>query len=261
LSRFARFNASPLQVGARYSISRSHVPGGSPQPYSRREQDLVFRCLKVIGGIYCRAFHDTRVLRPCEIPAKGPAILVCNHVSSFDPVVLQSYCPRLVRWLMAKEYYQFKSMRWFFDAMGVILVERSGHDLASARAAIRALAAGYVVGIFPEGKIETTRDLLPFQSGIGLLALRSRAPVYPVYLDGTQRGREMVEALVTRSKVCVSFGPRVKLEGLANTREGVHEATKRIEAAVVSLKDSKTPACAGRRFSSPAGPTAEGEAR
>jgi 1-acyl-sn-glycerol-3-phosphate acyltransferase len=237
------------------------VAGGSQQQYVRREDNLVFRSLKAIGGFYCRAFHHTRVLRTCEIPTTGPAILVCNHISSFDPVVLQCYCPRLVRWLMAKEYYQIKSMRWFFETMGVILVERSGHDLVSARAAMRALKAGYVIGVFPEGRIETTRDFLPFQSGIGLLALRSRAPVYPAYLDGTQRGREMVEAVLTASQVTVSFGPRVKLDDLANTREGVHEAMRRIEAAVGELRDLKTRACAGRKSSAPAGRRAAGGAR
>ncbi len=194
--------------------------------------------MRGVAGVYSRAFHQVRVASPCQVPPRGPAILICNHVSSIDPVILQSFCPRLIRWLMAKEYYQFKSMRWLFNTLGVILVERTGQDLVSARAAMRALAAGYVIGIFPEGKIETTRQLLPFQSGIGLLALRTRAPVYPVYLDGTQRGKEMVEAAITRNDITVSFGPRVGLENLSKSRDGIHEATRRIELAVRTLQDS-----------------------
>jgi 1-acyl-sn-glycerol-3-phosphate acyltransferase len=211
------------------------VPSGVQQ-YTRREHDPLIRAFKTIAEIYTRVFHQTRVLSPCQIPPEGPAILVCNHVSSIDPIVLQAYCPRLVRWMMAREYYQYKSMRWFFDAVGVILVERTRHDLVSTRAAMRALQAGYVIGVFPEGRIETTRDLLPFHSGIGLLALRTRAPVYPAWLDGSQRGREMVEATITSSNVTVSYGSRLEFADLENNREGVREATHRIQSAVLALR-------------------------
>ncbi len=48
-------------------------------------------------------------------------------------------------------------MRWVFDTVGVILVERGRRDMAATRAAMRVLAAGYVLGVFPEGRIETSR--------------------------------------------------------------------------------------------------------
>ncbi len=54
--------------------------------------------------------------------------------------------------MMAKEYFDFKPLRWLFDTVGVILVERSGRDMAATRAAMRALEQGYVLGVFPEGK-------------------------------------------------------------------------------------------------------------
>lgn len=212
------------------------MPSGV-QPFTRRENDAVFRSLKAVAGFYARAFHRTQVVRPCEIPATGPAILVSNHISSIDPVFLQAYCPRMVRWLMAKEYYQYKSMRWMFNALGVILVERGGQDLASTRAAMRALAAGYVIGVFPEGRIETSKKLLPFHSGIGLLALRTRAPVYPAYLDGTRRGREMVEAAITRSDAEVTYGAPIELTDLTNSRDGVRHATDRIQSAVLAMQN------------------------
>ncbi|MGD0390489.1 MAG: lysophospholipid acyltransferase family protein [Tepidisphaeraceae bacterium] len=205
--------------------------------YSRREADAVFRVLKGIAGIYSRAFHRTRLVRPCRLPTKGPAILVCNHVSSIDPILLQSFSPRLVRWMMAKEYFDYKSMRWLYQTMGVILVQRSGRDLAATRAAMRVLASGYVLGVFPEGRLETTRDLIPFQSGIGLLAVKTRAPVYPAFLDGTQRNREMVEAVLTPSVASIAFAPPVDFADLTDSKAGVLEATRRIQAAVEALRD------------------------
>ena len=131
-------------------------------------------------------------------------------------------------------------MRWVFERVGVILVDRGNRDMASIRAAMRVLAAGYVLGVFPEGRIETTDEIIPFQSGIGLLAMKTRAPVYPAYLDGSQRGLEMIEAFYRRSEISIAFGEAVDLGDLDDSKPAVLEATRRIQSAVKSLKcDSK----------------------
>jgi 1-acyl-sn-glycerol-3-phosphate acyltransferase len=206
--------------------------------YCRRESDRSFRFLKAAGGLYTRAYHQITLRKECDLPAGGPAILVCNHTSSIDPILLQSYSPRLIRWMMAKEYFEHQPMKWVFERVGVILVERSGRDMAATRAAMRVLSAGYVLGVFPEGRIETSRELIPFQSGIGLLAVKTGAPVYPAYLDGTQRGREMIEAFYHSSAISISFGKPVDLSDLADSKTAVLEATRRIQEAVESMKNA-----------------------
>jgi 1-acyl-sn-glycerol-3-phosphate acyltransferase len=140
--------------------------------------------------------------------------------------------------MMAKEYFDYRALRWIFSTVGVILVERTGKDLAATRSAMRALEAGYVLGVFPEGTIETTKELRPFQSGIGLLALKSGAPVYPAFLDGTQRMRGMVEAFIKPATISVSFGPAVDLAGLRDSKQNILEATRRIEEAVARLRSA-----------------------
>jgi 1-acyl-sn-glycerol-3-phosphate acyltransferase len=161
--------------------------------------------------------------------------------------------------MMAKEYFKYSAMRWMFDTVGVILVERSGRDMAATRAAIRALESGHILGVFPEGKIEPSRELLPFQSGIGLLALKTGAPVYPAYLDGAQRNRGMIEAVLRRGNASIAYGPQVDLRDA----DGVKEATARIQAAVENLRvtNSKTPSYADQKSSGPADQTAASAAR
>jgi 1-acyl-sn-glycerol-3-phosphate acyltransferase len=229
------WQCQPLQESAGLSISPA-VESGS-DAFSRRESDPLFRFLRAWAGGFARTWHQTSVLQPCRLPPRGPAILVCNHTSSPDPIVLQAFSPRLIRWMMAKEYFEYQPMRWVFSAMGVILVERSGHDMASIRQAMRILKAGYVLGVFPEGRIETSMDLIPFQSGIGLLALKTRAPIYPAYLDGTQRNREMLEAFLRPSAGFVAFGEPLDLADLPDTKQAAREATRRIQTAVDDLKD------------------------
>ena len=135
---------------------------------------------------------------------------------------------------MAREY-DIKQVRWFFDAVGIIPVERSGRDMAATRAALRTLKSGFILGVFPEGRIETSRQFLPFQSGIGLLALKSGAPVHPAYLDGTQRGSEMLQAFVKSNTCSLSFGPTIHFPPGGSPRHRIEAATQAIEQAIAAL--------------------------
>ena len=199
------------------------------------ERRLIVRGGHMAARNFSTMYHDLKVLTPNPIPARGGAILVCNHTSSLDPVLLQAAVPRVITWMMAKEYSKVFGVQWFLNAIEPILVERSGRDMAATRAALRALKDGKLLGLFPEGKIEKTHDLLEFQSGIALLALKSRAPVYPAYLDGSQRLKGMLEAFARPNHVTLAFGPPVKLDPDRDDREGLEDATARIRSAVEAL--------------------------
>lgn len=215
---------------------------GKPEP-SRREHAPArpqatgwrARALMAMGRVYVRGFHRLEVLSPCPLPKSGPAILVCNHVSGLDPVLIQSACPRLITWMMAREYYEIAAMRWGFETIGAIPVERSGRDLASTRAALRALKRGEVLGIFPEGRIETDSELLPFHPGAAMLAQHSGAPVYAAYIDGSQRGMDMLTSFVHAQAAKLTFGGRVSLVN-GSSELSLEAAMERIRDAVVNLR-------------------------
>jgi 1-acyl-sn-glycerol-3-phosphate acyltransferase len=207
----------------------------------RATVDQIERRLIVRGGkqtvhLLTSYFHDLRVLTPCPIPERGPGILVCNHTSSLDPVLLQAACPRVITWMMAREYAVF-GIRWFLNAIEPILVERSGRDMAATRSALRALKDGKILGIFPEGRIETSHELLEFQTGIALLAQKSGAPVYPAYIDGSLRNKGMLEALIVPQQARLTFGAPITLADDGEGREGLESATQRIRDAVASLAE------------------------
>jgi 1-acyl-sn-glycerol-3-phosphate acyltransferase len=177
------------------------------------------------------------VLSPQQLPRNGPAILVCNHISGLDPLLVQSICPRVIIWMIAREYYEVKGLNWVFKQVGLIPVERTGRDLASTRASLRALADGKVLGIFPEGRIEPDRQILPFQTGVALMAIKTQVPVFPVWLEGTCRGREITEAVLRPCEASVSFGPAVEFDRSGTDREILEAATQKIEKAVKDLRD------------------------
>jgi 1-acyl-sn-glycerol-3-phosphate acyltransferase len=192
--------------------------------------------LQAINRIFCRGYHSIDLLTPCTVPRRGAAILVCNHISGLDPLLVQSLVPRLVTFMMAREYYDQRLIRWVFEVVQAIPVDRSGRDFAATRSAMRALAGGRVVGIFPEGKIETERALLPFQTGVALMAIKTHAPVYPAYLEGSQRGMEMIPAIAIANRATMSFGPAVEFDRRSTGKPALESATDTISRAVASQR-------------------------
>jgi 1-acyl-sn-glycerol-3-phosphate acyltransferase len=200
------------------------------------EQRLAVRVAQAANRIFTRGYHQMEIFSPSRLPRKGPAILVCNHVSGLDPMLVQAGCGRMIVWMMAKEYYDLKSLKWFYEAIDAIPVARSGRDTAATRAALRALNNGRILGIFPEGRIETSLDLLPFQTGMAMMAIKTGVEVYPAYLDGTQRGKEMVPAIVSPNRVRLGFGPPLRFDGMRTSKPELEQATDRIKEAVLSLR-------------------------
>lgn len=221
----------------RRSEREGKANGDGPAFDSGRPEDrLTIRLLQAFDVCFARIYHRVNVLSPQRLPKQGPAILICNHVSGLDPMLIQSVCPRLIVWMMAREYYEIPVFRPVFRMVEAIPVDRGGRDLAATRAALRALEAGRILGVFPEGKIETSRQLLPFQTGVALMALKANVPVYPAYLDGTQRNKTMLQAFLYPNVATLAFGPVVQAEQGSTSKEVLQAVTDRYTEAVERLK-------------------------
>jgi 1-acyl-sn-glycerol-3-phosphate acyltransferase len=214
------------------NISAVEATNSKDLPEHRRAA----RALQAANRFFSRVYHRLEVLTPSRLPETGAAILICNHTSPLDPQLIQSVCPRLITWMMAAEYYDIWGIRQIFRTVGVIPVTRSGRDTSATRAAMRALHNGQILGVFPEGKIETTDELLPFQTGVAMMAMKTGVPVYPAYLDGTQRGMEMVPALLRRQESTIAFGPAIAFDRSQDGKEGLEQAIRAMTRAVEALR-------------------------
>jgi 1-acyl-sn-glycerol-3-phosphate acyltransferase len=205
--------------------------------FTKSERTISTQLLRGLNACFCRAYHRLQIVRPSQLPRQGPAILVCNHISALDPVMIQASSSRLIRWMMAREYYQQKSIKWLLDLVGTIPVDRSARDVGAMRTTIEALAAGYVIGIFPEGKISKDNQILPFQSGVVLLAAKSGAPVFPAYLDGTQRGQSMLRAYFKPNHSKVAYGVPIIFTREDASRANLDQSAERIRQSVENLRN------------------------
>ena len=126
-----------------------------------------------------------------EIPRQGPVILIANHASNADPVVIGGFLtPRLgrrIHWLGKKELFDWPVVGWAARNGGVHPVDRSTADLEAFRLARRILDEGHVLMVFPEGTRAPDGVLAQPKDGAAMLALRTGAPVVPIGVGDSDR--------------------------------------------------------------------------
>jgi 1-acyl-sn-glycerol-3-phosphate acyltransferase len=216
----------------------------------RGPEDTVFVAgLRAVCLLYARLVHRLRVTgqRPDPLPAAGPCLLVANHRSGVDPVILSITTRRRIRFLMAREYYETPILNWMCRALGCIPVRRDGSDLGATKAALKALREGAVIGIFPQGGIREAGADLEGKAGVALLALRTGAPVVPAYVQGSPNLDSVGRAIFTPSRTRVIFGAPLTFaapQSRKPSREELEEVTARILEAVASLAVEKAPQAA-----------------
>lgn len=123
-----------------------------------------------------------------NIPEEGAAVVVCNHVSFIDALVVMAACPRPIRFVMDHNIFKLPILNFVFHEGRAIPIAPVREDPAALEKAYdeiaRALEAGDLIGLFPEGRITDNGDLYPFKRGIARIIERSPVPVVPMALKG-----------------------------------------------------------------------------
>ena len=225
----------------------AHDPEGHVKPTGkRRGLPVSIAVLRCIASVYLFVFKRFRVLDASHIPDSGALILVANHTTAFDPVCLQVASKhRLIRFMQARELYNARPLHYLFKWLNVIPVNRTGHDTASIRAALRTLLDGGCLGIYPEGKISEDGNLHEGHKGVALLALLSNATVVPAYLHGARPFCGMIRNFLQFDRVTLYFGPPIRFDDLAGRhrdQEALDMALQRIMHAIQELHDRSAPA-------------------
>jgi len=130
--------------------------------------------------------YRIRIVGGENVPSKGPALLVSNHLSLADGFLVGASVPRLVNFLIWRPYYEKKPWHYLFRTMKAIPISDSDSGkeiLRSLMAARRALQEGRLVCLFAEGQISRTGNLLEFKRGFEVIVKDLDVPVIPVHLD------------------------------------------------------------------------------
>ena len=174
------------------------------------------------------------------IPLHGPALIVCDHTSLGDPLVLAATAGRPIRFLMAQEIYALPHIRWAFEAYGCIPVQRGKRDVKAIRTMLEELAASEVIGLFPEGGLDRHR-LDEGHPGIGYLAIKSGASVIPASIiwEGPHSVTSMVKTLVVPSQAKICYGKPLHFpQETKPSKESMQSCTKEIMKQINTLRKS-----------------------
>ena len=145
--------------------------------------------MRFLSWLMVRALYR---LRPqgieAHVPDEGPALLVCNHVSYMDALILSASIPRPVRFVMYYRIFNIPVMSWIFRTAKAIPIAGAKEDPALMQRAFdevdAALADGQLVCIFPEGALTRDGDMGTFKSGVEKILERRPVPVVPLALRG-----------------------------------------------------------------------------
>src|SRR5260221_2061792 len=150
-----------------------------PTPLGHSIRDKLFRA---VAGVIARVIYRIRRFGLENLP-EGGFLLLPNHMTYVDAVVLQLACPRPIRFVVHESIYQVKWLTPIFKLVRAIPI--SGiHAKDAIRAAANQIKAGEIVCIFPEGELSRTGVLIKLRKGFELVARLADAPVVPVWLDG-----------------------------------------------------------------------------
>jgi 1-acyl-sn-glycerol-3-phosphate acyltransferase len=144
--------------------------------------------MRFLAWLLIRTFYRVREAGLENIPAEGPCILVCNHVSYVDAVVIAASIRRPVRFVMDHRIFRLPILSFIFRTMRTIPIASAKEDAAmkdrAFAEAAKALEAGEIVGIFPEGRLTETGEMNPFRPGVQQMVATTPVPVVPMALRG-----------------------------------------------------------------------------
>ena len=197
-----------------------------------------YHLLDRLNRFACRVMYGVQQPVVPPLPVAGPVLLVSDHSSFNDPMVLAATAQRPLIFLTAREVYEAPYLKPLCQFLQYIPVSRGTQDIGAVRSMIRALKQGEVITIFPEGGIVKNREE-DGHSGIGYLALKTGAPVVPVSIAwDSVRPLSLGKSLLTRGRALVRYGSPIVMQSITQPdREEISIATTRIMQAIRELND------------------------
>lgn len=210
--------------------------------------------LSFINLLLARILWRATISGPLPVAEHEGAVIVCNHTSGVDPNIIQLCTDRVVHWMVAREYYEMPLLSRAFRAVDTIPVNRAGVDTAATKMAIRLAQQGGLVGLFPEGRVNTSEALLlPGRPGAALIALRARVRVIPCFVQGVPYNGTALGSVFMAGRANVTVGEPIDLSeyfGREGDKSVLQELTKRflVEIAKLAGVTDFQPQLAGRSW-------------
>lgn len=176
-------------------MTAEQQPAALPRP----ERTFWYTVARIVAGIFVHFLFPVRYHGRERFSLQAPYILMANHKSWMDPLIVAQPCKQYeIRFVGKKELNKKKWIAKLLEKLHMITVDRHHTDLAAMRQCTRALKEGRVLGIFPEGTRHLPELMSEVETGTAVLALRANVPLLPVYIAGKLRFLRRTDVYVGR---------------------------------------------------------------
>ena len=178
-----------------------------------------------------------------NIPKQGGVLLVSNHTSLLDPVIIGAAASRELHYLGEDTYFHIPCVGWLLTQLNGFPVRRGSPDRKALREALARLKAGKALLIFPEGTRSTTGTLGEIKKGASFIIHHANVPVIPILLKGSERFMPRGAKFIRPAKLSVTFGPPIDfttLEGINQKQELYQRMSDQIRRAILALAETSS---------------------
>lgn len=203
-----------------------------------------YRLARGLCKLIFSVLYRYRITGEENFPREGPMILLSNHQSHLDPLVIAAAAPRRLR-ALARESLFFWPLSWIIRYLGAIPVGSAGATRASLKATMGALEQGSAFLIFPEGTRTSDGEIAELQSGFTMLTRKKRPTVLPMALEGTYQAWPKSKKFPGLGRVAVAFGKPIPAEEYEawKAKEFEEIAAQRLEECLKEARELRDPAC------------------
>lgn len=177
---------------------------------------MLYTIFKVIFAFILKVFGRYQVFGRQNLPDSGPLIIVSNHISNWDPLMVGVAIPRRVSFIAKEELFGIPLVGSLLKAWGMVPIKRGRIDREALSKPLELLKDKKVIGIFIEGKrnLKNPDTMLKPQPGAAMLTLRSGAPIVPVAVINTNRILRSFKRVKVFIGKPILFASKTELEGL-----------------------------------------------
>jgi 1-acyl-sn-glycerol-3-phosphate acyltransferase len=191
----------------------------------------VWKFLQVIARVGTTLMFDLKVYGSHRVPKTGGVLLVSNHQSYLDPVLLGVRLPRTLSYMAKASLFKIAPFAWFIRSLGAFPVRQGAGDIRAMKEAIERVQEGHALTIFPEGSRSENEEVQPIEPGIALVIRRAKVPVVPAVIDGALDAWPRGHKLFRPRPIRILYGKPMDLSGLS--RDQVVEKIGRVFAELL----------------------------
>jgi len=185
--------------------------------------------------------YGLRISGQTRIPRDGAVLIVSNHQSHLDPPLVGICCRRRLNFMARETLFAFKPFGWLIRSLDAFPIDREGTGLAGVKETLRRLKRGEMVLVFPEGTRTRDGEIAPFRPGFATLAVRGRAAIQPVAIEGAFDAWPRWNRFPGPGRIHIHFGCPLKPEEIEHLdeRDLIAEAECRVRACQAVLRGGK----------------------